>query len=76
MNKKTLAQMNEVLKMQGNKGTYNCNSYMLGMYNGMELMMSIAERREPIYKSCKTEEFLDNKPDFKLEIASGEKTNE
>lgn len=42
--------MNDLLKIQGQEGNYNYDSYMLGMFNGMELMVSIAEGREPNFK--------------------------
>ena len=42
--------MREMLRIQGNDGNWNCDSYMHGMYNGMEYMMSILEDREPIYR--------------------------
>lgn len=43
--------MNDLLKIQGQDGNYNYDSYMLGMYNGMELMVSIVEGRDPVFKS-------------------------
>ena len=51
--------MNDLLKIQGQEGNYNYDSYMLGMYNGMELMLSIAEGREPKFKLRPKGEKLD-----------------
>jgi hypothetical protein len=51
--------MNDLLKIQGQEGNYNYDSYMLGMYNGMELMVSIVEGREPEFKGRPKGEELD-----------------
>lgn len=54
---KKLADANNVLKTQGQKGNYDYDEYMRGMYNGMELIVAIFEEREPIYKDApKTED--------------------
>jgi len=45
--------LNSVLEIQGSEGNYNFDNYMLGMYNGMELMDSIVDKREPKYRSFK-----------------------
>jgi len=41
----------DLVRVQGNDGNWNYDNYMLGMYNGMELCLSILEQREPIFKS-------------------------
>lgn len=46
-----IIKMREMLDVQGADGNWNYNEYMLGMYNGMEFMLSMAEGREPVYKS-------------------------
>ena len=46
-----LRQVNEVKDIQGQNGNWNSNSYMLGLYNGIELIISIMERREPVPRS-------------------------
>jgi hypothetical protein len=38
------------LDIQGQKGNYDQNDYILGMYNGMELVSSVVDKREPNYK--------------------------
>jgi hypothetical protein len=38
-----LSSLKELLKVQGNDGNWNYDSYMLGMYNGMELSVAILE---------------------------------
>ena len=59
--KKKYEHMNDVLRIQGENGNWNYDDYMLGMYNGMELMMSILEDRELAIRYCKPEDFLDKK---------------
>jgi hypothetical protein len=65
-----LADMKEVLKIQGYDGNWDYDEYMHGMYNGMELMLSIAEEREPNYKEA-PKEWVKDKP-MKLEVAKQE----
>lgn len=50
MNKNQLEAMKESLKIQGYDGNWNYDEYMFGMYNGMELMLAIAENREPVFR--------------------------
>jgi len=50
MNKNQLEAMKESLKIQGYDGNWNYDSYMHGMYNGMELMLAFAENREPNFR--------------------------
>ena len=45
-----VAQMREMLEVQGRDGTWNCDTYSLGMYNGMEFMVALAEGREPVFR--------------------------
>lgn len=47
-----LVRMRELLKIQGAKGNWDYDSYMLGMFNGMELMMCTAEDREPKFRTA------------------------
>lgn len=58
--------MKEMIEIQGLDGNWNCDSYMHGMYNGMEFMLSIAEGRQPVYKEApeqwKEDEYKDLKP--------------
>ena len=68
-----IEKMNELLKIQGSAGNYNYDSYMLGMYNGMELMVSISEGREPNYKTLKDEEFICNKKNAKNPVLQADK---
>jgi hypothetical protein len=55
-----IEKMKEMLEIQGSEGNWNYDQYMLGLYNGMEFMLSIAENREPIYKDT-PEQWLSDK---------------
>ena len=66
----------EMLDLQGQSGNYNYDSYMLGLYNGMEYIISLFETREPIYKEGKDIEFLRDKNQQKEFIDYLEKTIE
>lgn len=45
-----LKAVKQLVQLQGAEGNWNYSNYMMGMYNGMELMLSILEEREPEYK--------------------------
>ena len=45
-----LKQLREVHAIQGRDGCWDIDDYMLGLYNGLELALSIAENRECRYK--------------------------
>lgn len=45
-----LDKVKEVQYIQGQDGNYNNDSYMCGMYNGLELAVAIMENRDPEYK--------------------------
>lgn len=45
-----LAKAKELLDIQGSNGNWDYTPYMLGMYNGMELIIAVLEDREPKYK--------------------------
>jgi hypothetical protein len=47
-----VAKMREMLAIQGSSGTWNCDPYMHGMYNGMEYMLAMAENRDPIFRDA------------------------
>ena len=44
--------MRDVLEVQCRDGNWNFDPYMHGMYNGMELMMALAEGRDPNYREA------------------------
>jgi len=45
-----LKNLRDVHAAQGSDGTWNSNQYMCGLFNGLELALSIFENREPLYK--------------------------
>jgi hypothetical protein len=51
---KVLKQMKDALKIQ--KDCIGEEEYMLGMYNGMEFVISCMEKREPKYEEIKKKE--------------------
>lgn len=51
----------EMLDIQGQKGNYDYDEYMLGSYNGMEYIIALFETREPNYISGKDVKFTNNK---------------
>lgn len=51
----------EMLDIQGQKGNYDYDEYMLGLYNGMEYIIALFETREPNYISGKDVKFTSNK---------------
>ena len=51
----------EMLDIQGHNGNYNYDSYMLGVYNGMECIIALLEVREPKFINGKEVKFLSEK---------------
>lgn len=45
-----LEDIKRVVTIQGDSGNWNYDPYMHGMYNGMELILSMLENREPQYR--------------------------
>lgn len=50
-----------MLDIQGQKGNYDYDEYMLGLNNGMECIIALFETRDPNYISGKDIEFTNNK---------------
>lgn len=50
MDDETKKSMKDLVAVQGTNGNWDNSDYMNGMYNGMELMLAIAEGREPQYR--------------------------
>lgn len=48
---KVIADVKNVMDIQGSNGNWNANEYQFGMFNGMELILSIFEGREPQYRT-------------------------
>lgn len=45
-----LKQLRDLHKVQGSKGCYDVNEYMCGLYNGLELALSLFDDRKPEFK--------------------------
>ena len=73
---KSMRIANEMLELQGRDGNYNYDSYMLGIYNGMEYIIALFETREPNYISGKDIKFITNKTQQKEFIEYMNKTIE
>ena len=61
MTKEALTQLREVHAIQGRDGCWDIDDYMLGLYNGLELALSIVENREFRYKQLPKSQ-LEQKP--------------
>lgn len=57
---KQLEDLRNMVATQGDNGNWNYTPYMLGMFNGMELMLAIVEDREPDFKKA-PDEWLSDK---------------
>ena len=44
-------EIKALLKAHGKHGNYDYDPYMLGIYNGMELICSIIDERNAVYKA-------------------------
>ena len=55
MKEETLKSLKDLHELQGADGNWNHDPYMHGMYNGMELMLSVLEGRNPEFKEAPTE---------------------
>lgn len=52
--------LKELLTIQGSNGNWNYDPYMFGMYNGLQLALSVMENREPQYKEAPEKWLADN----------------
>ena len=58
---KTIAELRNMVAIQGDHGNWNYDAYMHGMFNGMELMLATIEDREVEYKDAPDNWLSDNK---------------
>ena len=49
---KLLANANDMLAVQGQSGNWNYDPYMHGVYNGIEMIIAIFEKREPKFRDA------------------------
>lgn len=53
VSKTPIAQLRELVDIQGMNGTWNADDYMVGMFNGLELALSTMEGRDPQFRTLK-----------------------
>jgi hypothetical protein len=70
-----LIKMKELLEVQGRDGNWNLDQYMQGMYNGMELMVALAEGRDPVFRKA-PENWLSAPPQRKWHGLTDEEISE
>lgn len=58
--KRILKEANNLKKIQSLPGNYNYDNYMLGLYNGMEMIIALFEQRNPKFINGHKIEFLHN----------------
>ena len=51
--KRRMENLRNVWEAQGNDGNWNYDEYMLGMFNGLELALSMMEGRDVEYRELK-----------------------
>lgn len=63
--KKLLTDANNILATQGQSGNWNYDPYMHGLYNGMEMILSIFEKREPRFRDAPEQWLCNNESNSK-----------
>ena len=52
INKTEIENLQSLVNNAGIDGTWNYDPYFHGMFNGMELMLAVIEKREPKYRDA------------------------
>ena len=52
---KSLRQLEAIKRIQGTRGNWDYDPYMLGYFNGLELALAILQGREPEFKNAPDE---------------------
>ena len=50
---KSIESLRDIHQAQGQKGNFDSDQYMLGLYNGLELALSSMDGRQPEYRESK-----------------------
>lgn len=68
-----LEPLRDQVRVQGEHGNWNCNDYMLGMFNGLECALATLEHREPQYRRKPDDGWLDDRipPGFVPTVSDG-----
>lgn len=56
-------QCRELHSIQGQDGNFNVDGYMCGMFNGMEILLSVLEGRRPVFRTIIPRETNDQPPE-------------
>jgi hypothetical protein len=62
-----LDEIKNLVEMQGATGTWDATPYMQGMFNGMELLLSILEERDPEFRMTVPKEGAEKKVNEQVE---------
>jgi len=49
--KDRIQDLNDIIDIQGSDGNWNVDQYMLGLYNGLEMVLAIMENRGANFRS-------------------------
>jgi hypothetical protein len=52
MSDKLIQQIRDLRDVQGRDGTWNFDPYMQGLFNGLEMALSILEQRDPCFRDA------------------------
>lgn len=55
---KDIKGIKDIVDLQGQNGNYDYDEYMLGLYNGMEMILSMIEKREPLFRKVPQSQML------------------
>lgn len=53
---KMIRDLKNITDIQGQKGNYDYDNYMRGLFNGLEMALSIFEQREPKFKEAQNDD--------------------
>ena len=75
ISKKDIKDIKNLVSIQGYNGNYNYDEYMLGLYNGMEMILSILEKREPLLRTVPQHSLLkyQERPEIEPETVGSDK---
>jgi len=68
---KMIEDLNNLVSAQGQKGTWDASPYMCGLFNGLEMALSIFEKREPKFRDVPNGVSGGQKPNKTLDDALG-----
>lgn len=54
-----IKKLKECLEVHGRDGNWNYSPYMLGIYNGIEVSLSLLENRDPVYREHPEHYYID-----------------